>query len=131
MELSIFLAKLIGLYFILISLSLLLNRKNIDLLYDYYKHSGAILAVGVFDLGLGLALVLGHNVWDGSWRVAITIIGWLLLLRGIERMTFPEKTARYIASMQKWMGGHSMWTIVMLVVVFLIGLWFTYIGFSQ
>ena len=46
---------------------------------------------GVVDLAAGLAIVLTHNVWLASWRVLITLIGWLLVIRGAARVLLTEK----------------------------------------
>jgi hypothetical protein len=41
---------------------------------------------GLFDFAAGLAIVLTHNVWVANWRVLITLIGWLMLIRGAVRI---------------------------------------------
>ena len=30
-----------------------------------------------------------HNVWVPDWRVIVTVLGWLLVLRGIMLLVFP------------------------------------------
>jgi hypothetical protein len=52
---------------------------------------------GFMDLAAGLAIVLTHNVWVASWRVLITLIGWLLLIRGAVRIVAPEIVMGYAA----------------------------------
>ena len=43
----------------------------------------------------GLAIVLTHNVWVANWRVLITLIGWLMLIRGAVRILAPEMIMGY------------------------------------
>ena len=47
------------------------------------------LAGLVWFLG-GLAIVRLHNRWSTGWPVAITIVGWFLLLGGLFRLLFPD-----------------------------------------
>jgi hypothetical protein len=43
-----------------------------------------MLIAGSFNLASGLAIVLGHNVWSGgALTVVVTLIGWLVALRGV------------------------------------------------
>jgi hypothetical protein len=45
---------------------------------------------GLLDFAAGLAIVLTHNVWAANWRVLITLLGWLMLIRGAVRILAPE-----------------------------------------
>ena len=47
------------------------------------------LAGLVWFLG-GLAIVSLHNRWSAGWPVAITLVGWFLLLGGLFRLLFPD-----------------------------------------
>lgn len=38
----------------------------------------------------GLAIVRAHNVWSLSWRVLVTVLGWLSLAAGLYRMAAPS-----------------------------------------
>jgi ABC-type phosphate/phosphonate transport system permease subunit len=40
----------------------------------------------------GLAIVLVHNVWTADWRVLITLLGWINLIRGVASLLLPDKT---------------------------------------
>jgi hypothetical protein len=43
-----------------------------------------LFIVGVIALGVGLAMILGHNVWSGgALAVVVTLIGWLALVKGL------------------------------------------------
>ena len=43
-----------------------------------------LLTFGMVWLIAGLAMVLGHNVWSGgALPVIVTLVGWLILLRGL------------------------------------------------
>ena len=51
---------------------------------------GYLMQVGIMSLSFGVAIVAGHNVWDSSWRVVITIIGYLALLKGVVILAWPN-----------------------------------------
>jgi hypothetical protein len=54
-----------------------------------------IYLFGLIDLASGLAIVLTHNVWMANWRVIITLIGWLMLIRGAVRILFADRIMPY------------------------------------
>jgi hypothetical protein len=50
---------------------------------------------GLLDFAAGLAIVLVHNMWTVNWRVLITLIGWLLLIRGAARILITDTLIGY------------------------------------
>jgi hypothetical protein len=50
---------------------------------------------GLLDFAAGLAIVLVHNMWTLNWRVLITLIGWLLLIRGAARILITDTLIGY------------------------------------
>ena len=46
---------------------------------------------GVLALLAGLAIVNAHNLWVSDWRVIITVVGWLAIIRGVLSLLFPAK----------------------------------------
>lgn len=49
---------------------------------------------GLLDFAAGLGIVLIHNVWALNWRVLITLIGWLMLVRGAARILVTDTLMR-------------------------------------
>jgi len=47
--------------------------------------NGALLFVA------GLSIVRVHNYWIRGWPVAVTLVGWFVLLLGLFRMIAPER----------------------------------------
>lgn len=127
MELSIFLAKLMGLYLIIISAAVLIRRKEIDesLVAEFFKNRGFVFFSGALILILGLLVVLNHNIWELSWRGLITFLGWLTVAKGVTRL-FVMNAA--IKASSKLVKGHG-YTII-LTISLLVGIWLTYIGFT-
>ena len=62
----------------------------IDVLREMNNQSATII-LGMFALLAGLAIVNAHNLWVSDWRVIITILGWLAIVRGALSLLFPNK----------------------------------------
>lgn len=127
MELSLLLAKVIGVTLVLVSAALLANRKNIDLLFALYKHPAAVFITGILETILGTAFVLSHNIWTLDFRGIITAIGWILLVRGVGRTLFPSRIPHLLEKFKKM---RSIFT-PLLIFIFLIGAYLTYVGFTR
>jgi hypothetical protein len=89
---SIFLARLIGPVIVAIAVGVLANsalyrRAAEESLRNYLL----IYLSGVLMLTAGLAVVLTHNVWAASWRVLITLIGWVIIVGGALRILVPDR----------------------------------------
>jgi hypothetical protein len=89
---SIFLAKLIGPFFLVVGLSLLVNQAAFRSIADEFIRSPALVFLtGLIILAVGLAIVLTHNVWVANWRVLITLLGWLSIVSGALRLLAPRR----------------------------------------
>jgi uncharacterized membrane protein len=92
MDTSLFLAKLIGPIFVIVGIGLLLNGDRYRAVVDEVMSSYTLLYIfGAIALTGGLAIVLTHNVWVWDWPVIITIVGWLMIVRGSLRIVFPQQ----------------------------------------
>ncbi|NGX55688.1 MAG: hypothetical protein KR126chlam2_01327 [Chlamydiae bacterium] len=98
MELSIFLAKVVGIWSLVSGISLIKNTKYIrNFVRKIVNEQLSLWIGGLLALIIGALLVVSHNIWVG-WPMIITIIGWLSLIKGIFYMVFPEK----IKDLIKW-----------------------------
>lgn len=126
MQTSLFLAKFIGLVYLILGVALLLRKKEyIKLIKEFLKHDSLVMISGAIRLTLGIALVLVHNLWVNDWRVLITLLAWLTLASGIVRLTYPELTETLG---EKVLKAKAYYWLVLLVAV--IGAYLTYFGFS-
>lgn len=126
MQLSLFLAKLLGLYTVIVCIAFLVRRKDVPVLVDAWMKDTPLMVVsGAFTLILGLAIVLAHNVWTPDWRGAVTLLGWMGVLKGVLRLFLPT-------SARSWAKGmvDSPWYALVLLVFFAVGVWLTYVGFT-
>lgn len=73
------------------------SRALLATIDELVRSRGLMLIAGSFNLAAGLAIVLGHNVWSGGvLTVVVTLIGWLVALRGVVWLFTPqEKLVQY------------------------------------
>ena len=100
MQASIFLARLLGPLLLLPGLGLLVNPRPFRAMATEVIGSTTLVYLfGLIDLAGGLAIVLTHNIWVPSWRLLITLIGWLLLIRGTVRVLITDMIRGYAAKL--------------------------------
>jgi len=126
MDISIFLAKVFGLYFIIMGLAVLKNRGGLnEMISELVNNSSRRLMDGFLILIIGILLVVSHNIWAGGWKILITILGWLTLLKGILRLFLSnEQFAKVVNKFSN--PSFYMWSGVISVVL---GIYLAYIGF--
>ncbi len=120
MEISIYLAKFWGSLFIILGL-MSIGAKMLGRIIEYTEDKTITISTGYITFLLGLITVTLHNIWVVDWRVAITILGWVTLLKGIEKIGFPDRVHKK-AGMFK--GGQMVWGFV----IFLIGAFYFWIS---
>lgn len=102
MENSIFLAKILGPYIIIVALAFLFNPKTYEkVMEDFCRNSALVYFGGVFALLFGLLVVSFHNLWVADWQVIITIFGWVGLIKGVWLILFPNTVAKFTQAYQK------------------------------
>src|SRR6516225_10109 len=92
MATSVFLARLLGPLLLAVGAGILINPKAFRTMASEVVRSVTLVYLfGLFDFAAGLAIVLTHNVWVANWRVLITILGWLMLIRGAVRASWRRR----------------------------------------
>lgn len=127
MDVSIFLATLLGPLFVVVSLGLFLNAKYYERMISHflknpelYYFSGVLAFVG------GVTMVYFHNLWVYDWRVVITLLAWLTLMKGVLRILCPEtglRAAKVFTEDRGVLNGGSS-------VLFLIGAFLMFMAFA-
>ena len=74
---------------------------------------------GVLLFLAGISIIRVHNFWVRSWKILITLIGWLTIILGLLRMFFP-------AAKQ---AGENFSTYLLLIALFIIGLFLSLKGY--
>lgn len=125
MDTSIFLARVIGLVSVVsTTASLLRYRESVALEVEASRSPALVQLSGFAFLVLGALLVVSHSVWTPDWRLVITIVGWLVLLKGAGRMLVPGAVSRLIEKKREE------WRFVLgEAAVLLVGLYLLYKGY--
>jgi len=113
MELTIFLARFWGSLFMILGVASI-GVKLLGRIINYTEDKTITIATGYITFLLGLMTVAAHNVWVLDWPVVITILGWTTLLKGIEKVAFPDRVNK---AAQLFKNQSVLWGVV----IFLIG----------
>jgi hypothetical protein len=120
MDISIFLARFWGSLFLILGLSSV-GAKFLGRVIQYTEDKTITVSTGYITFLLGLATVVAHNLWVADWRVAVTILGWITLLKGMEKIAFPDRVNK---KAQMFKGKQALWGLV----IFLIGAFYFWIS---
>jgi hypothetical protein len=92
---TIYLAKLFGLFLLILGISGLVQGENVIFLWIALVHNAALIyVVSLVTIAAGLAVVLAHNVWSGGpLPIIVTLLGWITLLKGIFALVLPRDLA--------------------------------------
>lgn len=84
--------------------------------------------LGAFNLMLGLVIIALHQYWHTVAAVIVSVLGWLLTLRGFFVIAFPDTALSFVDNAL----GAATLTLSRtgFVVLALIGLYLTYVGWS-
>lgn len=89
MELSIFFARFWGSLFMILG-GMSLGAGFLGRVIKYTDEKAITVSTGYITFLLGLVTVILHNIWVLDWRLAITILGWTTLIKGIMKVGFPQ-----------------------------------------
>jgi hypothetical protein len=94
MATSRYIARLMGPVLLVIGIGMVMGMLSegdsySSLLKEFIASRALIFVTGVLALTAGVAVVNVHNHWVRDWRVIVTVLGWLLVLRGIMNLVFP------------------------------------------
>ena len=125
---SRFLARLIGLFLIVIALSMALNKTTIAAEMAAIVGSPALLfTFGMMALAGGLAMVLAHNVWsDGAGPLLVTLLGWATLAKSVMLLFLAPAAIEALYAYLRF--GNYFYPYA--AVIMAIGLYLAWVGFS-
>ncbi len=127
MELSLFLAKLFGIYLLIVGLLWAVRGAAISgVIEDFLANPGMLFLSGLIALWVGIAMAISHSVWEPNWRGLITLMGYLSIVKGVMRVGFPNVPRRAALKMVK---GTNVYIWVGLALA--LGGYLTWAGFTQ
>jgi putative exporter of polyketide antibiotics len=126
---TIFLSRLIGLYCIVIALSMMIRRQaTAETVTALLQNPSMMLIVGIITLAAGLAVVLAHNIWSGgALVVVVTLVGWITLIKSLFFLFLPPEMEAGLFLGQLHYRQLYLYTAISLV----LGVCLTYGGFKS
>ena len=126
METSILIARIMSISYLALALGLLVSPKFYKReLPKLLENSASLLYGGIAGTCIGYIIIHYHNVWDNSWRISISIIGWIALIKGILLLVYPEGFKIFKNTVF-----HEDYMIkVLLPAIIILGAFFGYFGF--
>jgi dipeptide/tripeptide permease len=111
MEISIFFARFLGSLFISLGL-LSIGAGFLGRVIKYTEDRTITVSTGYITFLIGLVTVILHNIWVADWRIAITILGWITLFKGVTKIGFPDHVNKQA---QKFKSQQNLWAVVILL----------------
>jgi hypothetical protein len=123
--LTVFLARLVGLFSVFIAAAYLIRGSAV--IETTVADGSVMLVYAMISVAIGVAMILGHNVWSGGvLPVVVTLVGWLILAKGLVLLFLsPQAMMRILQNVQ-----YHQHFYLYLVPATLIGLYLTWGGFN-
>jgi hypothetical protein len=125
-----FLAKLIGIYCILVAIPMALNKgATLAMVTALVNDAPALYVFGLTIVAAGLAIILSHNAWSGgALPVIVTLVGWLTLLKGLLFLLLPPPAA---VGIEIWGNTYQHYYYLDVALALILGAYLTYGGFKS
>lgn len=125
MEKTLLLAAIVGPFYVVFALSILLYVKQWQKLIDEFgKNHFLVFSNMTIALVVGLILVNFYNVWDWSIYVLITITGWGGLLKGAFYFLTPASWTKSVMKVAWIRSSGYLYTASVIMLV--LGGWLSY-----
>jgi hypothetical protein len=125
MEISIILARIIGVYLIIDGLAAIMMQKEIIPIVSELKGKAVFFGWGIMATIFGLIIITTHNIWLSPHQTVISLFGWLVFIKGVLISFLPLNTIEKI--IDKF--NRPIFYNLAGILVIIIGLWLTYYGF--
>ncbi|WP_375481493.1 hypothetical protein [uncultured Mycobacterium sp.] len=120
-------ARVIGPYLVVVTATAVARSSDMrTLLSEFSENFVWPWVTGAFVLMSGMVVVALHQYWRGAAAVIVSVLGWLTVLKGVFLMAFPRT---YISAASSMLDTTAWWWSGF-VVVGLIGLYLTYVGWA-
>ena len=123
MESAMMLARVFGPFLGILGLWMLLYGDNVVKIMASMKGSPcALYTSAVFNLLIGLFIINMYNVWVWDVFFFVTLLGWVMFLRGVFALFMPQVVVKAVMTKGNWMK-------TMGIIPFVWGLILTWTGF--
>jgi hypothetical protein len=120
-------ARVLGPFLVIVDLVAVVRAPDTQaVLSEFEANSLWSWVAGAFVLIFGLIVVAGHQHWRGTAPIVISVLGWLITLRGLLLLAFPKVFVWVAHSMV----GAQAWWVTLCIAFALVGLYLTYVGWA-
>ena len=126
MEIVNFLALLWGFILVIIPLSFLVNSKNTKTIFHIVEDEKMLLLIGMISTILGIVSIVTYNIFDKSWQILITLLGWIILIKGVVLLFAPK----IIVNVYRRFGEDNILIPIKLLLTIVIGCFLLFMGFT-
>lgn len=89
---ELFLAKLLGIYFIVVGVVVMVRRRSImPAISELVRNRAMLLVLALIELAAGLALVVAYPAISVSLPGALSLIGWMMVIESLIYLTLPAR----------------------------------------
>jgi hypothetical protein len=121
------LSRALGPFLVVVDVTAVARASDMQtLLSQFEANSLWTWVVGAFILLFGLLVVAGHQYWRGAAAIIVSLLGWLITLRGLLLFAFPQT---FVTLANRMNGAQASW-VAACVVFALVGLYLTYVGWA-
>ena len=118
-------ARVLGPFFAIVSATVVTHAPDMrELLTEFGATAIWPWVTGAFVSMAGIIVVALHPYWRGVAAVIVSLLGWLMVVRGVLLMAFPDT---FMSIANRTIDAETLWRIVFGVFV-LVGLYLTHIG---
>ncbi|MCF6387262.1 hypothetical protein L2K20_09780 [Mycobacterium sp. MBM] len=118
-------ARVLGPYFVIVIAVAVVRAPNMPaLLAQFTADPVWPWVMGALVLLCGLAIVAFHQVWRGAAAIIVSVLGWLLVVRGLVLLVSPDL---FETVADRAIGTTGVWQVIYIATA-LVALYLTYVG---
>jgi hypothetical protein len=88
---TVFLLRLLGCSFLGVGASILIAQSHYrKVLRNASQEPAAFLLAAILPFVVGLSIVITNTLWATPAEIVVSVVGWMILLKGIIRLLAPE-----------------------------------------
>lgn len=121
MQASLFLAKFFSIYLLVMGLAMLLAQQTFQQRVNaLVKDQAVMLVASIIALIFGIFLILLHTHLFHDWRMLVTVLCWVVFIKGVVNILFPRVTPFIMRYFQQAIA-YRIWGAVMLILAVYLG----------
>lgn len=113
-------AKILAVYLAVSGLFILIKGKTLPhLLRDFFDHPAVSYLSGIILIFLSSMYLIQYNIWDGSWKTIVTVLVWLIAIKGLFYIFAPKALSNiYNSKTRALFNAYSVLAIIVGVYIF-------------